>query len=60
MQSPRLLGRVLGMQVAGEELDSLGRIVSLPLNPVGEMQCLQKLIRSHNVTSGQGLGSSEE
>lgn len=60
MQSSRLLGGVLGMRVAGKALDSLGRPASLPLSPVGEIKCLRKLIRSHEMTCGQVLGSSED
>lgn len=57
LQSPRLLDGVLGRRVAGEELDSLKRMASLPLNPMRERKCLRELIRSHAVTCGQGLGS---
>lgn len=50
-----------GHVVAGENLDSLGRPASLPLNPVGEIKCLWKAIRrSHEMTCGQGLGSSKD
>lgn len=49
-----------GHVMAGEDLDSLRRPAFLPLNPVGEIKCLRKAIRSHEMTCGQGLGSSKD